>query len=390
MIRLRKRVAVLLAAILALIVTIACLWIRLDAQWFPTYPYALSRNPVMKDTIEPPEELISRPGPDHQNVNATLLSLVRNSELKDLINTMKDVERTFNSKFNYPWTFLNDEPFSEEFKTETSKLTKAKVHYEVVPPEHWLEPSWINGELQNASEIYLKSEKVQYSLMKSYHRMCRWNSGMFFHHPRLKEFRWYWRVEPKTQYFCDIDYDVFKFMEDTKKAYGFNINLYDSPQSIRTLWPTTLEFISEYPEFVHENSSIGWLTDSSNRPEHNRIAQGYSTCHFWSNFEIADMDFWRSEAYQKYFDHLDRSGGFFYERWGDAPVHSIAAGLFLDQKQIHWFKDIGYHHSPYFNCPNSPKCKGCVPGLFSKGKDVIQENCLPIWAKYGGLDHSEF
>ena len=33
----------------------------------------------------------------------------------------------------------------------------------------------------------------------------------------------------------------------------------------------------------------------------------------WSNFEIADMNFWRSEAYTKFFDHLDASGGFYYE-----------------------------------------------------------------------------
>jgi hypothetical protein len=33
----------------------------------------------------------------------------------------------------------------------------------------------------------------------------------------------------------------------------------------------------------------------------------------WSNFEIADMDWFRGEAYQKYFDFLERKGGFYYE-----------------------------------------------------------------------------
>lgn len=33
----------------------------------------------------------------------------------------------------------------------------------------------------------------------------------------------------------------------------------------------------------------------------------------WSNFEIADMNLWRGEAYTKYFDYLDASGGFYYE-----------------------------------------------------------------------------
>ena len=35
----------------------------------------------------------------------------------------------------------------------------------------------------------------------------------------------------------------------------------------------------------------------------------------WSNFEIGDLNFWRSEAYMKFFEHLDEAGGFYYERW---------------------------------------------------------------------------
>lgn len=42
---------------------------------------------------------------------------------------------------------------------------------------------------------------------------------------------------------------------------------------------------------------------------------------------------------------------FFYERWGDAPVHSIAASLFLNRSQIHHFEDIGYRHVPWAHCP---------------------------------------
>ena len=37
------------------------------------------------------------------------------------------------------------------------------------------------------------------------------------------------------------------------------------------------------------------------------------TLQVWSNFEIADLDFWRSEAYMKFFTFLDKKGGFYYE-----------------------------------------------------------------------------
>ena len=197
-------------------------------------------------------------------------------------------------------------------------------------------PSWINDDLLNESAKILEENDVQYGDEVSYHQMCRWNSGYFYRHPALADVRWYWRVEPKVHFFCDIDYDVFRWMEDHNKTYGFTITLYDSAESLPRLWPETLKFMAAHQDYVHPNNALRWLTDSQRRPDTNAKAHGYSTCHFWSNFEIADMTFWRSRVYQDYFDHLDRAGGFFYERWGDAPVHSIALGLFEDASKIHW------------------------------------------------------
>ena len=33
----------------------------------------------------------------------------------------------------------------------------------------------------------------------------------------------------------------------------------------------------------------------------------------WSNFEIADMNFWRGEAYTAFFEFLEKTGNFYYE-----------------------------------------------------------------------------
>jgi Glycolipid 2-alpha-mannosyltransferase len=46
-----------------------------------------------------------------------------------------------------------------------------------------------------------------------------------------------------------------------------------------------------------------------------------------------------------------QSFGDFIKRWGDAPVHSIAAALFAGKSRIHFFREIGYEHSPYTHCP---------------------------------------
>ena len=125
-------------------------------------------------------------------------------------------------------------------------------------------------------------------------------------------------------------------MADNNKVYGFTINIYDDPYTLPSLWPETMAFLSHHPQYLHPNNSLAWLTDSTRRPSINHLANGYSTCHFWSNFEVGDLEFFRAEPYDSYFHHLDRAGGFFYERWGDAPVHSIGLGLFADASKIHW------------------------------------------------------
>jgi mannosyltransferase len=49
--------------------------------------------------------------------------------------------------------------------------------------------------------------------------------------------------------------------------------------------------------------------------------EDYNMCHFWSNFEIARLDWFRSQEYQDFFDMMDRSGGFWMERVGLHPFH---------------------------------------------------------------------
>lgn len=42
--------------------------------------------------------------------------LARNSDVDGAVISVRDVEDRFNRKFGYPWVFMNEEPFSEDFK----------------------------------------------------------------------------------------------------------------------------------------------------------------------------------------------------------------------------------------------------------------------------------
>ncbi|CEP15161.1 hypothetical protein [Parasitella parasitica] len=251
---------------------------------------------------------------------------------------MSQIEDTFNSKFGYPYVFLNNEPFTDDFKSTVASLTDAEVLFGLLNSTMWGYPDFIDQEYAAECRKSMAELGVPYASSESYRHMCRFQSGFFFRHPLLNEFDYYWRLEPYVDYYCQIDYDIFKYMKDNKKKY----------ETVPTLWKTVMKFLEEFPDIANQlpsrnESLVDFVTDDE--------GQSYNTCHFWSNFEIGDLSLWRSEAYSKLFDYLDKSGGFYYERWGDAPVHSIAAALLLKKREFHFFNDVGYRHTSYTHCP---------------------------------------
>lgn len=275
--------------------------------------------------------------------NATFVTLARNSDLRGLLKSIQNAEDHFNRFYHYDWVFLNNEEFSEEFKYSISSVVSGNAQFGVIPREHWSYPDWIDQQKAANNRASMEERKIIYGGSESYRHMCRYESGFFYRHPLLENYQYYWRVEPDVQFPCNIDFDVFAFMEDNKKDYAFTISLLEFPATIETLWQTTKDFMKEHPDYIAPDNLMKFVSDNN--------GESYNLCHFWSNFEIANLDLWRSEAYSKYFDYLDKTGGFFYERWGDAPVHSIAASLFLPADKIHRFDNIGYYHNPFTNCP---------------------------------------
>ncbi|KAG8217538.1 glycolipid 2-alpha-mannosyltransferase-domain-containing protein [Butyriboletus roseoflavus] len=262
-------------------------------------PASPHREAVPDQYYKPPEPVYS---PDRK-ANATFVMLVRNSDLPGIMSSMKQVEDRFNRKFNYPYVIFNDEPFTEDFKKRISALTRAEVEFGLIPKEHWVQPPSIDEEKATAARENMVKEKVIYG--GAYRNMCRFNSGFFYRQELLQKYRYYWRVEPDVKIFCDVDYDPFLLMEDQQKVYGFTISLFEYPATIPTLWHHVKAFINENPGLVPADNAMTFLSDDG--------GESYNRCHFWSNFEIADMDFWREEAYSKFFDYLDEQGGFYYE-----------------------------------------------------------------------------
>lgn len=277
--------------------------------------------------------------------NAVILILCRNSDLNGIVSSLNDFESTFNRTYQYPYVFLNDDDFTQEFKDKIKTVISTTAEYGKVAGDSWGMPSWIDVEKAKLAMDDLRQRNVIYGGDLSYHNMCRFFSGFFYKHELVMKYEYYWRIEPDVNFFCEMNYDPFTFMKENNKKYGFTITVKEYMETIPSLWKITIEFLEKNRNILGNNQILSFILDDK---------KNFNGCHFWSNFEIASFDFFRSDVYEKYFDYLDKFGGFYYERWGDAPVHTIAASLFLDKSQIHFFDDIGYRHTMYQYCPTSP------------------------------------
>jgi alpha 1,2-mannosyltransferase len=139
-------------------------------------------------------------------------SAARNGDLNGIVKSMSQLEAKFNSKFGYPYVFLNEEPFSDDFKRTVKALTDNTIEFGLIPHDHWFQPDSIDEakaaaarkDMQDHDVIYggaspFRSPSLVDTELRSgsvpYRNMCRFNSGFFYRHELLQKYRYYWRVE---------------------------------------------------------------------------------------------------------------------------------------------------------------------------------------------------
>jgi alpha 1,2-mannosyltransferase len=111
--------------------------------------------------------------------------LARNSDVDEAARSVREMEDRFNHKYGYPWVFLNEQPFSDDFKrcappssvfplvlivvfmhacknSRVSNVVSGPVHFGQIPEEHWYQPSWINETRATEERDKMEEEGVIY------------------------------------------------------------------------------------------------------------------------------------------------------------------------------------------------------------------------------------
>ncbi|KAM0420784.1 hypothetical protein ACHAPT_011445 [Fusarium lateritium] len=208
--------------------------------------------------------------PTEEDPRAALIALVHDYDLDAMLFTMQQLEDKFNSRYQYQWIFFSTTELGDDFKQLTSNATNATCIYEVIPDENWIIPGWTDPpQLLGPQESNMDYDGETLKPSANIRQMSQWNSAPFANERRLRDYDWFWRVEPGAQLTQDIPFDVFRFMQDNGIAYGFNRAIFQRT-NLRDLSPRIKSFFGKHLDLLHEEADMSCLSgnnsDSATRP----------------------------------------------------------------------------------------------------------------------------
>jgi len=207
-----------------------------------------------------------------------------------------------------------------------------------------------------------------------YRFMCRFWAYGFFNQPAASSLRYYWRLDTDLFLRRSIRIDPFQRMEARNMMYFHGVSAFESPAVVIGLWDTALEYMRA--RHIHPNkmvllSKLVALTNhheqailSEDRSGVERVqsmplddaidllkSAGYNNFIYYNNFELSRVDIWRSPEYLDFFFFLDRAGGIFTHRWGDAPIRTLALAVLHDSlgnwSSVEQWGGLCYEHQGY-------------------------------------------
>jgi len=276
------------------------------------------------------------PAPPLRDV--AVVVLCRESEADDLIKTVKNFDEAYNAAKLHDYVVFTDVAFSAAAEAKIAAATRSRVIFHVLDAYAWGIPNWVDR--RNFSNVLATA--TYYGNTEAYRKMCRFFAGPVFTTPVLANYRYAWRLDSHVRYLCDIVDDPIARMDKAGALYGFALRMKEKMDTIPSLWATA----EEYAVRGGRKAAVKEHWDVT-IPGHT-VEVG---CHYWNNMEITRLSWFAGPTYQDYFKALDASGGFFYERWGDAPVRSFALLLLARKQDVIYFEEMGYQHPWWVKCP---------------------------------------
>lgn len=161
---------------------------------------------------------------------------------------------------------------------------------------------------------------------RGYRHMCHFFANDVFLRNELSSYEYYMRLDVDSFILSKISFNIFDAMRSRNLKYAYRMIMTENARVAEGLLETAKAFFSTNRDIAVSHPYI-------------RKAKLYYT-----NFEICDLKFFRSDPWQRYFAAIDSAGGIWRTRWGDAPIRWLGLQYLLRKNEIWFFRGMTYHH----------------------------------------------
>ena len=156
-----------------------------------------------------------------------------------------------------------------------------------------------------------------------YRHMCRFFSGQMYEFNVMEEYDYYLRLDTDSFIHTPLNYDIFEWAKQNECYYGFIAPAVqqDNEKVVEGLW----EYVNKlYPNEIPDRMM------------------------FYTNFELGKVSWFLTSQYKNFYNEIDKSGGIYTKRWGDAPIKFLGINLFMNSKNIIPVKGFTYQHGAIY------------------------------------------
>lgn len=283
------------------------------------------------------------------NIRAGIFILTQNTiERKIYLKTsLYFLFRNFNKKYNYPVIILHDGDYDDKSQNEIiSSIRKNHQHliiFKQIDEDDFKIPEHID--IDKVNKI-VELNVVPYWRNIKYRSMCYFWIKHFIKY--TNGYDYVMRLDDDSIIEEEINYDLFEVMNEKKLIYASNIVHFDCgtcnhgmKEMFANMFPNSLDtlnklFISSelkpnlqkiYNNFIKLHKIL-----DKDIPKNGESIKIDMPIMYYNNFFITSTQFWKRDDVQNVIERIDKNGGIFYYRYGDAPLQTIIVNMFEPEK----------------------------------------------------------
>ena len=160
---------------------------------------------------------------------------------------------------------------------------------------------------------------------RGYRHMCHFFANDIFSRPELAGYDFYMRMDDDSFILSPLKFNVFELMRDKGYKYAYRVILKDRPHVCVGFG----DLVKQY--FCMRGHRLNY-----------RLPPPYMI--YYTNFEICDISWFKGRVWQEYFEAVDRAGGIWRHRWGDALIRYYGVVHLMEESSVYCLKQLHYHH----------------------------------------------